>query len=376
LYNTTGTTVLSANTRYQIKLTYDGISAYNLFYSDDNGDTWNLELTTTQTTAIYTPVAQFCIGNSIGASNTWFTGIIHLENSYFKINDADWWTGITTTPTPQLFNGQDYWLYECVNPSDQVVPVVTFSGDRPTGYNNYRKVGGFHTLCRDAGVIPDDPYIGVHPLSGYVAGDILTQSVWCLNHDAMTAYSMDGMVYCEIADAWIDIYSMGVDGTSQYGNYTANTLQHFVYTEMGRVLGKQLFSPDEYFYASQGSNQQTIVKGSAKPNPFTTGGREDNADRRMLSAIGCEEMCGLICENTRDYSAFGGNSFTNNQTGGQGQIFGNVNALTTGTHWDSSQIGKGGSRSFAGNVGVTVSADYYGARCSSPANHMLRTDIR
>ncbi|WP_246257635.1 phage major tropism determinant, partial [Bartonella gabonensis] len=98
---------------------------------------------------------------------------------------------------PSLSAGKDYYLY-LVPEGDSHKIVVSENSTYPRDYifSSSRKIGGFHTLCADVGTISG------HPLSGYRAGDILPNSVWCLNHRPYS--SPEGMVYDPSTDLWVD----------------------------------------------------------------------------------------------------------------------------------------------------------------------------
>ncbi len=68
-------------------------------------------------------------------------------------------------------------------------PVLSENSTYPRDYTvtNSQKIGGFHTLCADVGTISG------HPLSGYQAGDILPNSVLCLNHRPHSSTRRDGL---------------------------------------------------------------------------------------------------------------------------------------------------------------------------------------
>lgn len=227
-----------------------------------------------------------------------------------------------------LAAGKDYYVYVATNDGATMGIVVSLSPSAPAGYTAYRRIGGFHTLCVDVGTIAG------HALSGFTAGNILPASVWCLNHwpKCLDTNNAQGMVYCDITDSFIDIYNMNTGGGSTYGGARAHTLQHYQFEELARVQGKQLLSDTEFFVASQGSNQQTNVVGSVQPSPDTTGGRKDTAGRRMISDIGCEEMCGLQWQHLAGWSAAGGQNW-NAQNGGQGQFYGSAMVLLAGGDW-------------------------------------------
>lgn len=96
--------------------------------------------------------------------------------------------------TGTIQSGKDYCVYlttdkQFVVSLNSTFPSGTLSdGSTAFSAENTRKIGGFHTLCVDAGEIDG------HPLSGFSAGDILPASVWCLNHRPYCEPA--GMVYC------------------------------------------------------------------------------------------------------------------------------------------------------------------------------------
>ncbi len=270
-------------------------------------------------------------------------------------------TGYTFAPASALDTGssltagKDYYVYAATNDGATIHIVVSLSPTAPAGYTAYRRIGGFHTLCVDVGTIAG------HALSGFTAGNILPASVWCLNHwpQCLDTNNAQGMVYCENTDSFIDIYNMNTGGGSTYGGARAHTLQHYQFEELVVANGKQLLSDTEFFVASQGSNQQTNVAGSAQPSPDTTGGRKDTAGRRMISNIGCEEMCGLQWQHLTGWSAAGGSNW-NAQNGGQGQFYGSAMVLRAGGRW-----GNGvscGSRSRAADSSLSGADASGGAR--------------
>ena len=102
--------------------------------------------------------------------------------------------------------GKDYSIYLCYDSPSSTVHtpmstiVVSLNGTNPSGYSDAtsRKIGGFHTLCVDAGSNSG------HPLSSFKAGDILPKSVWTITHRPKS--NPNGMVYIDPLDFWCDIY--------------------------------------------------------------------------------------------------------------------------------------------------------------------------
>ena len=206
--------------------------------------------------------------------------------------------------------GKDYCVY--ITTDQQFV--VSLNSTFPTGTladgstafsaENTRKLGGFHTLCADVGEIDG------HPLSGFSAGDILPASVWCLNHRPYCEPA--GMVYCSTLDFWVDIYLQSGTGEateSVFGGTITHTRCQPDHTEDMFSVRKKLLSDEEFSASAAASNQQTAISGAAAPS--ATGGHTDTAGRRMISAIGCEDCCGVLGQFLAGISAAGGSGWNN-----------------------------------------------------------------
>ena len=200
-----------------------------------------------------------------------------------------------------------------------------------------------------------------HPLSGFEAGAILPESVMCLSFHSGSLFD-DGQVYDKDIDSFIDIYlqsGIGLNTRSKYGaTHTVSRTQCNHMVDM-RQVGKKLLSDGEFESASIGSNQATNIQSTA--DKTTVGGHVDTANRRMISAIGVEEMCGYLWQWTRDVSSTGGSSWaTTDGNGSFGQEFGTPFALMAGGHWDGSS--GCGSRSRGSNAVRSVADKAAGGR--------------
>ena len=199
-----------------------------------------------------------------------------------------------------------------------------------------------------------------HPLSGFEAGAILPESVMCLSFHSGSLFD-DGQVYDKDIDSFIDIYlqsGIGLNTRSKYGaTRTVSRTQGNHMVDM-RQVGKKLLSDGEFESASIGSNQKTNIQGSA--DKTTVGGHVDTANRRMISAIGVEEMCGYVWQWTRDVSSTGGSRWeTTDGNGSFGQELGTPFVLLAGGAWGD---GSGcGSRSrYSNPVRSTAGANLGG----------------
>ncbi len=235
------------------------------------------------------------------------------------------------TPIPMsqtLSGGNDYYIYLVTSNENIAQFVVSLNATYPTGYTatNSRKIGGFHTLCADVGTIAD------HPLSGYQAGDILPNSVWCLNHRPYS--SPEGMVYVPCKDIWVDIYLQSGTGENTRSAYNVPVTTNRPYTDhvtdMMRVK-KSLLSDEEFCSAMYGSNDKTAIKGKQAPSPKTAGGHVDTSNRRMISHIGCEEGCGYLFQ----YLSGGFPMHTATRIAGRDQIQTQMSVLVAGGSWSN-----------------------------------------
>ncbi|WP_375623764.1 MULTISPECIES: alanine-zipper protein [unclassified Bartonella] len=194
--------------------------------------------------------------------------------------------------------GKDYYIYLILkDQTNEISYEILQNPTAPDGYteDNSEKIGGFHTLCADVGEIEG------HPLSGYRAGDILPNSVWCLNHRPHS--SPEGMVYDPSTDLWVDIYLQSGTGENTRSAYnvpiTTNRLQTDHISDMLRVK-KALLNNTEFTSAMYGSNEGGGIQGKKAPSPKHSGGHKNTQNRRMISHIGCEDGCGYVWQFVRD----------------------------------------------------------------------------
>lgn len=176
---------------------------------------------------------------------------------------------------------------------------VTLSANdtAPIGHttSDSMKLGGFHCECLNIGTISG------HPLTGFVAGDILPASVWDLGH--RPTCDPAGMVYCAELDLWVDIYlqsGTGASTASVPGATITDTRIWNDHVDDLAAVGKILLDDTEFQIVAEGSNQKTNIAGGA--DPVTTGGHRDTASRRMVSNFGLEDCCGVMHQWLRDQS--------------------------------------------------------------------------
>lgn len=307
-------------------------------------------------------------------------------------------------------NGKDFYVYLVPSGENGIDLTVSerkdYPGDIDAGYtaDNTRRIGQFHTLCVDAGnsltgeilcakstVAVSDSFLlkkypeeesdfydfynktvsavttGTmadkltvpHPLAGFKAGDILPESVFCLSFRPFSG--AEGMVYDVDTNMCGDLYLQSGTGqltASAYGAvHTVNRQQQNHEDDM-RQVGKMLINDDEFSSMALGSNERTAIQGAT--DKTTVGGHIDTADRRMISFIGCEEMCGYLWQWQRDCSAIGGTGFTTYDGDGFfGQVYGNVNTLLAGGAWGNG-VSCGSRCRQGGSARSTVGASFGG----------------
>ena len=224
-------------------------------------------------------------------------GHILTAPAEIDINSTSNWDN-STYATAANRVGKDFYTYAC-QPISGNVPVIKLSINAtiPTGYtaNNSRKIGGYHCLCASVGTIAG------HPLSGYLAGDILPASVWDLKHRPSS--NPEGMVYSDQLNLWIDIYLQSGTGTSTksvFNGVTADTRMWNDHVDDLAAVKKKLLDDTEFQVAAEGSNQQTNIAGGTDAN--TTGAHIDTSGRRMISNIGLEDCCGFLWQWLTDQS--------------------------------------------------------------------------
>lgn len=274
----------------------------------------------------------------------------------------------TALDTGSIEAGKDYYIYACGN-SGTLTFKVSLASTFPSGYTagTSRKIGGFHTLCVAAGTIAG------HTLTGYVAGDILPQSVWDLRFRARNGLQV-GMVYDPYTLKWVEIYLSSDDGASGsqsvYNATILDTLDWMTFVDKGAKVGKRLLDDDEFQAIATGSNEETNIVGSA--DPVTTGGHSDTAGIRMISNIGCEDCTGVLWQwlRTQSYRFEGSYEYSwYNLPGTKGSLYkqgtyGDVK-LRAGGYWNDGA--SCGSRSRLGSAYRWSADSAVGGRfCAEP----------
>lgn len=309
------------------------------------------------------------------------TSIVIPKNMRININGEAYISTrnvtLNTSTLGENLAGKDVYIYALAGSGTEPDFVLSLNSTVPTGYTaeNSRKIGGFHCLCKDVGIIEG------HALSGYVAGDILPATRWDLEHRPKG--SPEGFAYEELTDCWIAIYLPSWDGTKLVSVYngviadgsSAKKWHGEAFYEQFVKQGMRLVWRHEFQMGAKGSNEQTNIQGSSDPN--TTGGHVDTAGRRMISNIGLEDCCGVLWQFAMDLGFAGGVGWTNSvydsavDDRSYGQIYGTLYRLLLGSSWNGGAYC--GSRSAycdASSADVYVSDSSRGA--SEPRIENLR----
>ena len=207
------------------------------------------------------------------------------NDTYININDSELWDDCQYK-NPINRKGKDFYIYF------NNKYILSHDGNK-----NIQKISGFHCLCNDVG------YIINHSLSNYMIGDILPLSIWSDYHRPVS--NPDGMVYNPYINKWIDIYFNGMINdklVSKSGiNYITvedikedDKYNYDKTIELLENVNKDLMNYDEFISCSYGSNQGTNIINSVEPNDKLIDGYIDSENRRMISNIGCESMCGFL----------------------------------------------------------------------------------
>lgn len=309
------------------------------------------------------------------------TSIVIPKNMRININGEAYISTrnvtLNTSTLGENLAGKDVYIYALAGSGTEPDFVLSLNSTVPTGYTaeNSRKIGGFHCLCKDVGVIEG------HTLSGYVAGDILPATRWDLEHRPKG--NPEGFAYEELTDCWIAIYLPSWDGTKLVSVYnrviadgsSTKKWHGEAFYEQFVKQGMRLVWRHEFQMGAKGSNEQTNIRGSSDPN--NTGGHVDTAGRRMISNIGLEDCCGVSWQFSMYLGFAGGDSWTDSVYDSRvddrsyGHTYGTLYRLLVGSYWDEGS--DCGSRSTAcADSSAYVSAANSARGASEPRIENLR----
>jgi hypothetical protein len=171
-------------------------------------------------------------------------------------------------------------------------------------------------------------------LNDFVACDILPESVFCIDFCPDCKFE-DAMVYDRSTNIAVDIYLMSGTITNSRSKYNETHTVSRTPSNLWRDLcsvGKRPIKNIEFFDIAVGSNVKTSINGSK--DWTTVGGHLDTANRRMIAANGCEEMCGyLMTVLTPISTLFNTTGYTTDTHASFGTSYGMINTVAAGGYW-------------------------------------------
>ena len=272
-------------------------------------------------------------------------GLIIAAGTFIRANDAEenrHWLCATEDMSFDVSNGinanrvSNYNVFLDFENSEAKLTISTNSTSEG------RKIGRFHTLCSGVGTISakvpternsdslllvpykqeEDPdfynfynkevtvdtsitgeySVGTveHPLNGFIKGDILPESIWCLSFKP-DCLKEDAMCYNKFTNTANDVYLMSGNSQTSASIYDQefSTGRPVNLIDSLRTVGKKPLTDLEFSAAAFGSNEGTEVY----ENSSRTGGHVDDNSRRMISFIGLEDCCGLCDQILNEYSS-------------------------------------------------------------------------
>ena len=235
--------------------------------------------------------------------------------------------------------GKAYSIFLVPSATGGVELKVSLNSTAPTGYSplDTRRIGGFSTLCRDAGTIS---WHANHPLSGFVAGDILPQSVWTIYHRPYA--SPNNCIYIPAGiPFWRTIYdhSGTLSTTSfEYGGTVTRARTFYGHMQDMMHAGYILPTYEQAAISGYGCEPLKAVSGKAEASVTTAGGHVNESNNRIISIYGAEDCAGCTWKLTT-IGAIGGSNWSTDASVGVHQ-YGSVNVLHVGGDWfDSGRAG-------------------------------------
>ena len=280
---------------------------------------------------------------------------------YYVFINAEGRVVANTIRTPAegyMFIGQFHTL--CNSVAANTTAIIPMETGFPVGdeiiimdYDKNTDLDFYNFYEKTVDAVNDGSYYSVvtvlHPLQGFNTGDILPESVCCLNFHPKCK-NWDGMVYCNTLEKFVDIYlksGTGRNTKSEYGAVHTVSRQWLNQQCDMQTVGKSMLTVSEFMQIAMGSNERTAITGARDWS--TVGGHVDTSNRRMISFIGCEECCGYLWQwnrNDADLSERDSVSIDDGR-GLMGQSHDVFTSILSGGYWGGSS--SCGSRSFDGN---------------------------
>lgn len=290
------------------------------------------------------------------SGNTAFKIVVGGVHKMFTIkNDLEFNPAEFLDTGSVLDAGTDYKVFVVSNASDSADLVVSKNTAYPSGASleTSKCIGGFHTLCVDVGTLQTS----THALYGFLARDILPNSVWDMLRKPATC-APDGMVLDPNLKVWVDIYlqsGTGENTKSVYQGRVTHSQTWDAHQEDLAKVGKRMLRDVEFTSAAWGTIPYKAVLGSV--DPVTTGGKTNTDGNRIISDIGCEDMCGCYwqCIGHTSFTAYATTGMAYADADGQGQQYLPSNAMLAGGRWSIAAY-SGARARYASNSRADVGA--------------------
>lgn len=232
--------------------------------------------------------------------------------------------------------GKAYNIFLVPNASNTAAELkISLNSTAPTGHTpgDTRRIGGFHSLCVNAGNIT---WHANHPLSGFVAGDILPQSVWTLYHRPYASPNNCIYIPCGIP-FWRTIYDhAGTLATTsfEYGGTVTRNRTFYGHMQDMMHAGYILPTYEQAAISGYGCEPLKAIMGKSEAASTQAGGHVNESNHRILSIYGAEDCCGVTWK-ISTIGATEGGAWSTDSSVGVHQYSG-VSVLMLGGAWGDS----------------------------------------
>lgn len=269
----------------------------------------------------------------------------------------------------KLTNGKDYSIFLVPEGDNSIAIKISLNKTAPAGYDtvNTRRIGGFHTMCVNVGTVKSG-----NSMNGWLAGDIIPNSVWTLWHRPAVA-SPSGARYVPERDAWKTIYlqsGTGNNTTFEYNGTTTRSRTTWDHELDLAKVGWEFPTSIDFTISEQGIVNLKAVSGKAESSVTKTGGWVNENNVRMVTDGGDESACGgvwtilqergpagTITNETNKWYDSGTSGYTDSKTygtiyrlvgGGIWRDSGNAGPSSRfGSYWASDATTSGGARGWS-----------------------------